>query len=148
MKSLLHQQTQLQKWWHHPFEQPATNTEAPAITSDIPTSVPATVHENQAVTAVEDAQDTLKGNVDTAKNTGVVVTEGEPQEVVIDDANAAEKTSEVLTDLNKQDQAVKQATAKQADNQKAYEDTKAEHEVVTNEGQETLDKSTAEVGAN
>ncbi|MHA2792753.1 LPXTG cell wall anchor domain-containing protein [Streptococcus agalactiae] len=126
-------------------EQPATNTEAPAITSDIPTSVPATVTQAQAVTAVEDAQDTLKGNVDTAKNTGVVVTEGEPQEVVIDDANAAEKTSEVLTDLNKQDQAVKQATAKQADNQKAYEDTKAEHEVVTNEAQETLDKSTAEV---
>lgn len=126
-------------------EQPATNTEAPAITSDIPTSVPATVTQDQAVTAVEDAQDTLKGNVDTAKNTGVVVTEGEPQEVVIDDANAAEKTSEVLTDLNKQDQAVKQATAKQADNQKAYEDTKAEHEAVTKEGQEALDKSTAEV---
>lgn len=126
-------------------EQPATNTEAPAITSDIPTSVPATVTQDQAVTVVEDAQATLTGNVDTAKDTGVIVKEEEPQEVVINVANVAEKTSEVLTDLNKQDQAVKQATAKQTDNQKAYEDTKAEHEAVTKEGQEALDKSTAEV---
>lgn len=129
---------------------PATPTESSsqaqtAVTSDIPTSVPANTTQEQAVTAVDKAQETLKDNVATAQETRVVVKEGETQEVVINDNNAADKTSKVLADLNKQDQAVKEATAKQADNQKAYEETSAEHEAVTKEGQEALDKSTAEV---
>ncbi|MFS5806661.1 putative cross-wall-targeting lipoprotein signal domain-containing protein [Streptococcus agalactiae] len=117
----------------------------PAVTSDIPTSVPAHTTQDKAVTAVEDAQTILKDNVSTAKDTGVVVKEGDTQEVVINSGNAAEKTSEVLTDLNQQDKAVKEATEKQAANQKAYEETSKEHEAVVKEGQEHLDKSTAEV---
>lgn len=117
----------------------------PAVTSDIPTSVPAHTTQDKAVTAVEDAQAILKDNVSTAKDTGVVVKEGDTQEVVINSGNAAEKTSEVLTDLNQQDKAVKEATEKQAANQKAYEETSKEHEAVVKEGQEHLDKSTAEV---
>ena len=116
-----------------------------AVTSDIPTSVPAHTTQDQAVTAVEDAQAILKDNVSTAKDTGVVVKEGDTQEVVINSGNAAEKTSEVLTDLNQQDKAVKEATEKQRDNVKAYEETKAEHETVVKEGQDSLDQSTAEV---
>lgn len=116
-----------------------------AVTSDIPTSVPAHTTQDQAVTAVEDAQAILKDNVSTAKDTGVVVKEGDTQEVVINSGNAAEKTSEVLTDLNQQDKAVKEATEKQRDNVKAYEETKAEHETVVKEGQASLDQSTAEV---
>ncbi|MCC9693460.1 LPXTG cell wall anchor domain-containing protein [Streptococcus agalactiae] len=119
--------------------------EQPAVTSDIATSVPSNTTQDQAVKAVDDAQATLKDNVNTAKDAGVVVTEGDTQEVVINDNNAAEKTTEVLTDLNKQDQAVKAATEKQRDNVKAYEETKAEHETVVKEGQESLDQSTAEV---
>ncbi|HEM3645361.1 TPA: hypothetical protein U1C30_002307, partial [Streptococcus suis] len=69
----------------------------------------------------------------------------ETKEVVIDDATASEKTSEVLSDLNKQDQIVKEATAKQLDNQKAYEETSAEHETVTTAGEESLATSTDEV---
>ncbi|MGV3293844.1 LPXTG cell wall anchor domain-containing protein [Streptococcus pluranimalium] len=115
------------------------------VTSDIPTSVPANLTQDQAVTAVDKAQETLKDNVETAQETGVVVKEGETQEVVINDNNAADKTSEVLADLNKQDQAVKEATAKQADNQKAYEETTKEREQVVTEGQASLGKSTAEV---
>lgn len=116
-----------------------------AVTSDIPTSVPAHTTQDQAVTAVEDAQATLKDNVSTAKDTGVVVKEGDTKEVVINSGNAVEKTSEILTDLNQQDKAVKEATEKQAANQKAYEETSKEHEAVVKEGQEHLDKSTAEV---
>ena len=116
-----------------------------AVTSDIPTSVPAHTTQDQAVTAVEDAQAILKDNVSTAKDAGVVVKEGDTQEVVINSGNAAEKTSEVLTDLNQQDKAVKEATEKQRDNVKAYEETKAEHETVVKEGQDSLDQSTAEV---
>lgn len=106
----------------------------PAVTSDIPTSVPAHTTQDKAVTAVEDAQAILKDNVSTAKDTGVVVKEGDTQEVVINSGNAAEKTSEVLTDLNQQDKAVKEATEKQAANQKAYEETSKEHEAVVKEG--------------
>ncbi|MFU2223160.1 YSIRK-type signal peptide-containing protein, partial [Streptococcus pluranimalium] len=91
----------------------ATLTETPAIKSDIPTAVPANTTQEQAVTVVDEAQVALKDNVKTATETGVIVKEGETQEVVINDANAADKTSEVLTDLNKQDKAVKEATAKQ-----------------------------------
>lgn len=116
-----------------------------AVTSDIPTSVPAHTTQDQAVAAVNNAQTTLKDNVSTAKDTGVVVKEGDTREVVINNGNAAEKTSEVLTDLNQQDKAVKEATEKQAANQKAYEETSKEHEAVVKEGQEHLDKSTAEV---
>lgn len=117
----------------------------PAVTSDIATSVPNNTTQAQAVKAVDEAQATLKDNVADAKEAGVVVTEGNTQEVVINNGNATEKTSEVLTDLNQQDKAVKEATEKQAANQKAYEETSAEHEKVVKEGQEQLDKSTAEV---
>lgn len=119
--------------------------EQPAVTSDIATSVPSNTTQEQAVKAVDDAQATLKDNVNTAKDAGVVVKEGDTKEVVINDGNASEKTSAVLTDLNKQDQAVKEAQAKQEANQKAYEETRDEHEVTVQMGQEALDESTAEV---
>ncbi|MGV3294215.1 putative cross-wall-targeting lipoprotein signal domain-containing proteiin [Streptococcus pluranimalium] len=123
----------------------ATPAETPAITSDIQTAVPANTTQEQAVTAVDEAQATVKDNVKTATETGVIVKEGETQEVVINDANASDKTSEVLTDLNKQDQAVKEATAKQADNLKAYEETTTAHKEVVTEGQVNLATSTSEV---
>ncbi|HEM3649506.1 TPA: LPXTG cell wall anchor domain-containing protein [Streptococcus suis] len=121
--------------------------EVPVVTSDIPTTVPSDVTQDKAVETVEQAQDTLKENVSTAQGAGVVVKEGEIKEVVIDDATASEKTSEVLSDLNKQDQIVKEATAKQLDNQKAYEEMSAEHETVTTAGEESLATSTDEVNA-
>ncbi|MFU2195054.1 putative cross-wall-targeting lipoprotein signal domain-containing proteiin [Streptococcus pluranimalium] len=133
-----------------PATQPATEVvaptpEAPAIKSDIPTAVPADTTQDQAVTAVDEAQATLKDNVKTATETGVIVKEGETQEVVINDASASDKTSEVLTDLNKQDQAVKEATAKQADNLKAYEETTTARDLSVSEGQANLATSTSEV---
>lgn len=139
-----------------PATQPATEqvaattvttapAETPAVTSSIPTAVPANTTQDQAVTEVDNAQATLKDNVATAKDTGVVVTEGETQEVVINDANAAEKTSEVLTDLNEQDKKVKEATAKQAENQKAYEETKTARDLAVSEGQSALSHATKAV---
>ncbi len=123
----------------------ATPAETPTITSDIPTSVSATTTQDQAVKAVDEAQATLKDNVATAKETGVVVKEGETQEVVIDDGNAADKTSEILTDLNEQDKKVKETTAKQADNLKAYEETTTAREEAVKEGETNLATSTSEV---
>lgn len=123
----------------------ATLAETPAITSDIPTAVPTNTTQEQAVTAVDEAQATLKDNVATATETGVIVKEGETQEVVINDSNAADKTSEVLTDLNEQDKKVKEATAKQADNLKAYEETTTAHKETVTEGQANLATSTSEV---
>ncbi|HGK6972221.1 TPA: LPXTG cell wall anchor domain-containing protein [Streptococcus agalactiae] len=116
-----------------------------AVTSDIPTSVPVHTTQDQAVTAVEDAQATLKDNVSTAKDTGVVVKEGDTKEVVINSGNAAEKTSEILTDLNQQDKAVKEATEKQKVNQKAYEEATKEHSSVVKKGQENLSNSAKEL---
>ncbi|WP_415671320.1 putative cross-wall-targeting lipoprotein signal domain-containing proteiin, partial [Streptococcus pluranimalium] len=123
----------------------ATPAETPTITSDIPTSVSANTTQDQAVKAVDEAQATLKNNVATAKETGVVVKEGETQEVVINDGNASEKTSEVLADLNEQDKKVKEATAKQADNLKAYAETTTAREEAVTEGQANLATSTSEV---
>lgn len=116
-----------------------------AVTSDIPTSVPVHTTQDQAVTAVEDAQATLKDNVSTAKDTGVVVKEGDTKEVVINSGNATEKTSEILTDLNKQDKAVQEATEKQKANQKAYEEATKEHSSVVKKGQENLSNSAKEL---
>ncbi|MGT2845490.1 YSIRK-type signal peptide-containing protein [Streptococcus hongkongensis] len=117
----------------------------PEVKSDIPTAVPVNTTQEQAVNAVNGAQPTLKDSVSSAKETGVVVKEGDTREVVINDGNVSEKTSAVLADLNKQDQTVKEAQAKQEDNQKAYEETRDEHEVTVQMGQEALDVSTAEV---
>lgn len=123
----------------------ATSTDKLAIISDIPTAVPANTTQDQAVKVVDTAQTNLKDSVSKAKETGVVVTEGETKEVIINDGNASKKTSEVLTDLNEQDKKVKEATAKQADNLKAYEETKADHEELVKEGKDSLATSTAEV---
>lgn len=140
--------------------QPATEQVAPAtdqakteevetvkaeVKSEIPTSVPATTTQDQAVEAVDKAQDTLKSNVDAAKEAGVVVKEGDKEKVGINDSNAASKTSEVLSDLNKQDQAVKEATEKQLANQKAYEETTADHKEAVEKGEKALAESTKAV---
>ncbi|MBE3600769.1 LPXTG cell wall anchor domain-containing protein [Streptococcus agalactiae] len=122
-----------------------TATVSEDITSDIPSSVSANVTQEQAVEAVDQAQDTLKENVATAQEAGVVVKEEGTQEVVITDSTAAEKTSEVLTDLNKQDQAVKEATAKHLDNLKAYEESQAAYEETIEAGTQSLSASTEAV---
>ena len=55
----------------------------------------------------------MKSHVETAKEVGVVVKEGETKEVTINNEDANQKGSEILTDLNKQDKAVQEATEKQ-----------------------------------
>lgn len=113
--------------------------------SEIATSVPANSSQDQAVEAVDKAQNTLKSNVDKAKEAGVVVNEGNKEKVVIDDSNAAEKANKVLSDLNKQDQVVKEATEKQIANQKAYDDTTKDREEAIKKGQDNLSSSATEV---
>ena len=117
----------------------------PEVKSDIPTAVPANTPQEQAVSAVNGAQTTLKDSVSSAKEAGVIVKEGDTKEVVINDGNAVETTNKVLTDLNKQDQAVKEAQAKQEANQKAYEETSANREKAVKDGQSSLSASTKEV---
>ena len=117
----------------------------PEVKSDIPTAVPANTPQEQAVSAVNGAQTTLKDSVSSAKEAGVIVKEGDTKEVVINDGNAVEKTNEVLKDLNQQDKAVKEAQAKQEANQKAYEETSANREKAVKDGQSSLSASTKEV---
>ncbi|MGR8861873.1 KxYKxGKxW signal peptide domain-containing protein [Leuconostoc citreum] len=117
----------------------AVKTETtPAVKSDVPTSVPTNVTQDEAKKTVDTAQDTVKGNVDTAQKAGVDVTKGGTQDVTINKDNASSKTNEILSDLNKQDQTVKEATAKQEANQKAYDTATKDHDDTVKQGQADL----------
>lgn len=125
---------------------PTVEAKAPTTEKqeEIPTSVQNATQE-QVVEAVDKAQDTLKSHVETAKEVGVVVKEGETKEVTINNEDASQKGSEILAELNKQDKAVQEATEKQKANQKAYEDTTKEHKEAVKKGQESLSNSAKEL---
>lgn len=119
----------------------ATN-EVTADTSTVPTSVKSNTTQDEAKKAVDSAQDTVKKSADTATKTGVDVSTGKTTDVTIDDNNAKDKTDKVLSDLNKQDQTLKDATAKQQENQKAYESATDSQKTATTQGNADLKEST------
>ena len=114
----------------------------PEVKSDVPTSVDNTTTQEQAKTTIDNAQNTVKSNVETAKQAGVVVTEGETQQVTLNNGNAVSKTNEILSDLNKQDLAVQQATATQKANQEAYDTSQTNYDETVKQGQADLEKAT------
>lgn len=109
-----------------------------AVKSDVATTIPASATQDDAKKAVDTAQDAVKSNVDTAQNAGVNVTTGTTQDVTINNDNAVSRANGILSDLNKQDQAVKQATATQVANQKAYDTATKDHDDAVNQGQSDL----------
>lgn len=111
------------------------------IETGISTSVPEGATQEQVAQGIDKAQDTLKSNVETAKEVGVVVKEGETKEVTINNDNAHQKGEEILTDLAKQEKALKEATEKQVTNQKAYENSTKDYKETVSKGQEKLQKS-------
>ncbi|ACA82727.1 KxYKxGKxW signal peptide domain-containing protein [Leuconostoc citreum] len=113
--------------------------------STVPTTAGTSVTQDQAKDAVDKAQDTVKDDAKTASNAGVDVTTGKTTDVTINDDNASSKTNEVLSDLNKQDQAVKDATAKQQANDRAYQTATTEQTDATKQGQADLDNATSEL---
>ncbi len=125
-----------------PAQSKDTAVTTPAVKSDVPTSVPTNVTQDEAKKTVDSAQDTVKGNVDTAKKGGVDVTTGKTEDVTIDKDNASSKTNDILSDLNKQDQAVKEATAKQEANKQAKLTADKQHDEAVKKGQADLDKAT------
>ncbi|MBZ5961369.1 LPXTG cell wall anchor domain-containing protein [Leuconostoc gelidum subsp. gasicomitatum] len=129
--------------------QPTKTVDTPAKTvttekmkSDVTTSVPTNTSQDEAKSAVDQAQETVKSDADTASKAGVDVTTGKTTDVTINDDNASSKTNEVLTDLNKQDQAVKDATAKQQANDQAYKTATTDQKEATTKGQTDLNKAT------
>ena len=111
------------------------------IETGISTSVPEGATQEQVAQGIDKAQDTLKSNVETAKEVGVVVKEGETKEVTINNDNAHQKGKEILTDLAKQEKTLKEATEKQVTNQKAYENSTKEYKETVSKGQDKLQKS-------
>lgn len=111
------------------------------IETGISTSVPEGATQEQVAQGIDKAQDTLKSNVETAKEVGVVVKEGETKEVTINNDNAHQKGEEILTDLAKQEKTLKEATEKQVTNQKAYENSTKEYKETVSKGQDKLQKS-------
>lgn len=111
------------------------------IETGISTSVPEGATQEQVAQGIDKAQDTLKSNVETAKEVGVVVKEGETKEVTINNDNAHQKGEEILTDLATQEKALKEATEKQVTNQKAYENSTKEYKETVSKGQDKLQKS-------
>lgn len=117
------------------------STQPTKIETGISTSVSEGDTQEQVAQEVDKAQDTLKSNVKTAKEVGVVVKEGETKEVTINNDNAHQKGSEILTDLAKQEKTLKEATEKQITNQKAYEDSTKDYKGTVSKGQDKLQKS-------
>ena len=111
------------------------------IETGISTSVPEGATQEQVAQGIDKAQDTLKSNVKTAKEVGVVVKEGETKEVTINNDNAHQKGEEILTDLAKQEKTLKEATEKQVTNQKAYENSTKDYKETVSKGQAKLQKS-------
>lgn len=117
------------------------STQPTKIETGISTSVPEGATQEQVAQGIDKAQDTLKSNVKTAKEVGVVVKEGETKEVTINNDNAHQKGEEILTDLAKQEKTLKEATEKQVTNQKAYENSTKEYKETVSKGQDKLQKS-------
>lgn len=117
------------------------STQPTKIETVISTSVSEGATQEQVAQDVDKAQDTLKSNVKTAKEVGVVVKEGETKEVTINNDNARQKGSEILTDLAKQEKTLKEATEKQITNQKAYENSTNDYKETVSKGQDKLQKS-------
>lgn len=111
------------------------------IETGISTSVPEGATQEQVAQEVDKAQDTLKSNVKTAKEVGVVVKEDGTKEVTINNDNAHQKGEEILTDLAKQEKTLKEATEKQITNQKAYENSTKDYKETVSKGQDKLQKS-------
>ncbi|MFZ2967026.1 MAG: KxYKxGKxW signal peptide domain-containing protein, partial [Leuconostoc falkenbergense] len=131
-----------------PTTDDATKTATVSSTAEkstVPTTAGTSVTQDQAKDAVDQAQDTVKNDADTASKAGVDVTTGKTTDVTINDGNASSKTNEVLSDLNKQDQAVKDATAKQQANDQAYDKATSDQKDATTKGQADIDKSTADL---
>ncbi|MEN2370582.1 aggregation substance precursor, partial [Leuconostoc lactis] len=120
-------------------------TTATAEKSTVPTTAGTSVTQDQAKDAVDKAQDTVKDDAKTASDSGVDVTTGKTTDVTINDDNASSKTNEVLSDLNKQDQAVKDATAKQQANDRAYQTATTEQTDASKQGQADLDNATSDL---
>lgn len=121
------------------------STQPTKIETGISTSVSEGATQEQVAQGIDKAQDTLKSNVKTAKEVGVVVKEGETKEVTINNDNAHQKGEEILTDLAKQEKTLKEATEKQVTNQKAYENSTKEYKETVSKGQDKLQKSAKEV---
>lgn len=117
------------------------STQPTKIETGISTSVSEGATQEQVAQEVDKAQDTLKSNVKTAKEVGVVVKEGETKEVTINNDNAHQKGSEILTDLAEQEKTLKKATEKQITNQKAYENSTKDYKETVSKGQDKLQKS-------
>lgn len=117
------------------------STQPTKIETGISTSVSEGATQEQVAQEVDKAQDTLKSNVKTAKEVGVVVKEGETKEVTINNDNAHQKGSEILTDLAEQEKTLKKATKKQITNQKAYENSTKDYKETVSKGQDKLQKS-------
>lgn len=117
------------------------STQPTKIETGISTSVSEGATQEQVAQEVDKAQDTLKSNIKTAKEVGVVVKEGETKEVTINNDNAHQKGSEILTDLAEQEKTLKKATEKQITNQKAYENSTKDYKETVSKGQDKLQKS-------
>lgn len=117
------------------------STQPTKIETGITTSVSEGATQEQVAQGINKAQDTLKSNVKTAKEVGVVVKEGETKEVTINNDNAHQKGEEILTDLAKQEKTLKEATEKQVTNQKAYENSTKDYKETVSKGQDKLQKS-------
>ncbi|MDY3035932.1 MAG: hypothetical protein SOS22_06905 [Absicoccus sp.] len=76
------------------------------------TKIPASVDhvtQDQAVSTIDDAQDTLAKDVEVAKKSDVIIHQKDTEKVTINDQNATKKTNEMLKELNDAALSVKEA---------------------------------------
>lgn len=104
--------------------QPAGTTNAEAQLAEEATNTPTTAESTTNTDQLKTTSADLQSAVDTAKTTGVVVTQNPTETVTTTPDKLADTVSSVKADNDAQAQALADATAKQVVNQKTYDDAK------------------------
>lgn len=104
--------------------QPAGTTNAEAQPAEETTNTPTTAESTTNTDQLKTTSADLQTAVDTAKTTGVVVTQDSTKTVTMTPDKLADTVSSVKADNDAQAQALADATAKQVVNQKTYDDAK------------------------
>ena len=87
-------------------------TDKTAETETVDTGIPQSVDnvtQDEAVSTIDDAQETLANEADEAEKSGVIVNHEDTETVTINDQNATDKTNEMLKELNDAAQTVIEA---------------------------------------
>ncbi len=119
-----------------------SGTETTTPTTTTPTTTPTTTNTDNLTATTKN----LQTSVDTAKSTGVIVTENDPKTITTTQEGLASTVAEVESENATQIDAINAATAKQEENNTAYATAKAAYDnktvtITTNSSDDWTDEA-------